>query len=693
MAEELIPDAFMTLAMKRFTLSNDAWAKRRASAKEEIKFAKGGIHQWIDKDATKREQDGRPILTINRIPQFIRQVTNDQRQNRSGIKVAPTDSRGDPKTAEILQGLVRHIERSSGADATYDTAFEHAAKGGFGWIRVLLEYENEDSFNRRPVIKRCRNPLMVYPDPFAVEPDYSDMDWAFVIQNLPKEEYKRRFPESQMVVSGLLESTTDERVEGWMDEATVRIAEYFEFTKSQREIVLVEDLDGQRRIYDYEKRPTEFTKEIDRRKVEVRKLKHHLINGIEKLETTDWPGKYIPLIPVLGEEIDVDGEVELVGMVRNAMDPQRMINYWTSCLTEQIALAPKPPWIGAEGQFEGHEGEWAVANTDPFGYLEYKPVDVNGNFAPAPQRTAIEPAIQAITQALMHSESQLKAVMGLYDASLGARSNETSGIAIQARQVEGETANFHLVDNLARATRHTGRVIIDLIPKVMPPQTVARIIGDDLQERSVTVINDPKKLAYLKGDGQDPLTEIYNIGVGKYDIDVQVGPSFRTKREQMVKTMLELAKAYPGIREKAGDIITAMMDFPMAEKLAERLRPPGYEGEGNEEVPPQIQAQLQQLMSERETMIAQVEELTKTIDTKRIEQEGKKEIEGMKLDAELKIEQLKADLQQAKLNVEMMINERRLVSQEDLEMFKADYRREMAEAQQRIDALTSGSQQ
>lgn len=653
-------DPFVEAALDKFKLAEEAESSWRKKAKDDYKFSAG--EQWDERDISARRLDGRPCHTINRIPQFIRQVANDQRQNRPAVIVSPVDSKADPKTAEVLQGICRHIEVSSAADAAYDTAFEHAAKMGRGWWRVVLEFENDSSFNRRPRIKRIRNPFMVYVDPNCEEPDYSDMEWAFIVSNLRKEEYRERFPGSE--IAGFLEGPDNRFPPGWLDKSTVRVAEYFYVQKSQVNLLLVRDPPGNTIVA--RGQVPEGYEVIDERPIEDRIIHHCMINALEKLETTTWDGKWIPLIPCLGEEIDLDGEVDRVGMVRYAKDPQRMINYWTSSLTENVALAPKAPYVGAEGQFENHESEWEEANRRNFAYLEYKPVDLGGNLAPPPQRNAIEPAILAVTNALVRSEDQLKAVMGIYDASLGARSNETSGIAIRARQVEGDTANFHLIDNLSRAIRHTGRILVDLIPKVMPPETLARILGEDQEERAVRVINNPESPAHQ--EGRSAIDSVYNVGVGKYDVSVQVGPSFQTKRQEAVESMAGLAKAWPQFLVAAGDLFVKNMDWPGAEEISNRLKallPPEILQNEETKIPPQVQARIQGLTQELQLATRTIQELNRQIETKQVENSSKAQIEALKLASDERIAAMK-------VQADLIQTEAKLSSQEKIELLRQE---------------------
>ncbi len=313
------------IARTRFKLASEAETSVRKDALEDLRFRAG--EQWPDQIKHQRDIEQRPCLTINKLPSFIRQVTNEQRQNRPQIQIDPVED-SDTETAEVIQGLCRHIEVSSGADQAYDTAFEHAVTGGFGYFRILTEYVRPDSFEQKICIKRIRNPFRVYFDPRCQEPDYSDAQYAFVVEDLSHEEYNRRFPKSEL--AGLNDfSTLGDRAAGRITQDSVRIAEYFEVEQQPVTLHLLDDgstvteeeLNHRQKIYDdseFEEpapvRPESRTSRQSFRPV----VKWRLINGVEVLEEKDWPGKYIPIIPVLGDELEIDGKRELVGMVRYA---------------------------------------------------------------------------------------------------------------------------------------------------------------------------------------------------------------------------------------------------------------------------------------------------------------------------------------------------------------------------------------
>lgn len=641
--------SILEIAKTRFKIAEEAEIEMRKEALEDLKFRAG--EQWPDEVKHQRNIDRRPCLTVNRIPQFIRQVTNDQRQNRPAIKVSPVDDQADVETAKVYQGIIRHIEYNSNADIAYDTAFESAATHGFGYFRVITDYCNEDSFEQDIKIKRIRNPFTVYLDPNSQEPDASDAEWGFIFEDMSQEDYKSQYGSSELASMREWRGLGD-KAPGWIQDNGVRIAEYFYKEYKETEIVLIEDKNGFRETVELakmEKNPELFVdmEIIDKRKTRMFKIHWCKINAIEVLEKTEWLGKYIPIIPVYGDEIDLDGRRIFEGVVRHAKDPQRMYNYWASSETETIALAPKAPFIGAEGQFEGHEEAWRTANVRNHAFLEYKPKSLNGQPMGPPQRNNFEPPIAAITNARMQSSEDLKATTGIYDAALGARSNESSGIAIQRRNFQAQTSNFHYIDNMSRALRHLGRILIDLIPKVYDTARSVRVIGED-DEQKIVLINQ----IFQEGNQQKKI----DLQHGKYDVTISSGPSYASMREEALDSMLALTQKYPKVAEVAGDLMIKNMNWPGAEEIAERIKktiPPEFlADEADKVIPAPVKAQMEQMGTLIDQLTAQLNEKTEMIEqeTKKYEHEKYK----AQLDFNAKLAKIEGDMRIAQLKQQAM---------------------------------------
>lgn len=628
-------EEILETALHRFAIVEKAEASIRTESVDDLRFYEG--EHWPEEIKKERERKKRPCLVINKTPQFVKQITNDQRQNRPAIKVYPVDDYADIETAKTIQGLIRHIEYNSNSEAAYDTAFESAVKCGLGYYRIITKYSDTSSFNQEILIKPIKNHFSVFFDPFIQEPDGSDANFAFVTEDISKEEYKRLYPKSKAATQdGFIGQGNN--VPGWFSGESVRVAEYFYKEFKDEQIALLSNGESVNKSQLPEILP-EGLEIVKERTASVPKIFWVKMNGCEILEKTEWPGIYIPIVPVFGEETNVDGVRILKGVIRNQKDSARMYDYWATAETEAIALAPKAPYLAAEGQLEGYERDWETANTENHAVLYYKTKDLNGAPVSAPQRNSFEPAIQAITNARMLAADDMKATTGIYDSSLGNRSNETSGIAIQRRNVQAQTSNFHFIDNLTRALRLTGKILVDLIPKIYDTAQTARIIGDD-GEQKVIKINQP----FIE-NGKEVL---YALDAGTYDVAVDVGPSFQTKRQEAVTSMLEMSKANPALMQVAGDLLVKNMDWPGSQEVAERIKktiPPGIVEDQNkdQEIPPQVKAQLEQSQQMIEQLSKTLNALHDERDQKLIELESRERIEMKKLEVQVEIKRAELD--------------------------------------------------
>jgi hypothetical protein len=640
-------DKLVEVARRRFQLAADAEAEIRKLALEDLKFRAGD--QWPDQIKRQREIDQRPCLTINQIPQFLRHVLNDQRQNRPSIQVNPVGDGADQDTAEIIQGIIRHIEYDSGADAAYDTAFQSAVTGGFGYFRILTEYSGPMSFEQDIKIKRILNPFTVYMDPNAKEPDRSDAKWGFIVSQFDREEYKAEYKDSKLAGMDDWASIGD----GWAGDNTCRVVEYFYKEPAEKTICLLSNQTTIDKAV-LPKTLPDGIKVLAERKTTIDQVKWAKINGVEVLEETDWAGQWIPIVAVLGDELDIDGELVLEGLVRNAKQPQQQYNFMASASTEAIALAPKAPYVAAEGQIEGREREWQSANVKNLSVLQYKPKSIDGNLLPAPQRQTFEPAIQATTMAMMQAAGDLKNVTGIYEAALGQDGNEKSGKAILARQQQSNGANYHYVDNLTRGLRHAGRIILGLIPAVYDTPRVLRIIREDGSQSTVAVNMSPQEAQAGQVQSEEKVTRVFDMTSGKYDVTISTGPSYQTKRQEAVSSMLQLVSSAPQIMPIAGDLLVGNMDWPGAQKIAERLKkalPPQFQDDPNQagsQLPPEVQQQIAQLMQQNQQLHTglqnAVKDVTDQVSAKQVELESKERIAFAQLDVkqqELEIERQK----------------------------------------------------
>ena len=576
----------LAVMRKRLQMAISAFSESREDELDDLRFYAGSPDnhwQWpADVLATRGAVQGqtinaRPTLTINKLPQHVRQVTNDQRQNRPSGKVIPADDNADPEVAEIYNGMVRHIEYISDADVAYDTACENQVSYGEGYIRILTEYCDDDTFDQDIKIARIRNSFSVYMDPTIQDPCGADAKWCFVTEDLQRAEYERMFPDASPISTLQAQGVGDQSISVWINQDTVRIAEYYYIEYDRATLHLypgnVTAFEGSPEARQMKQMGI---KPIRSREVNAKRVKWCKTNGYEMLEEQEWAGRFIPIVRVIGNEFEVDGKLYVSGLVRNAKDAQRMYNYWTSQEAEMLALAPKAPFIGYGGQFEGYEMQWKTANTQNWPYLEVNPdvTDGAGAVLPLPQRAAPPLPQTGLIQAKMGASDDIKSTTGQYDTSLGATSNERSGKAIMARERQSDTGTYHYVDNLARAVRHVTRQLVDLIPKIYDTQRVARIIGVD-GETDMVKLNpmQPEPVREIR-DANNPdivIDKIYNPNVGKYDVVVTTGPSYLTKRQEALDAMGMILQSNPQLWQVAGDLFIKNMDWPGAQEMAARF--------------------------------------------------------------------------------------------------------------------------
>lgn len=565
-------DDILEEAKRKFEQAVEAEEDNRTLAEEDIRFCRLG-EQWDKADEEKRSSEGRPCLTINRLPAFVRQVSNDARQNTPSIHVSPVDDSADPETAKVLQGLLRNIQVQSNADSAYDQALDDAVTGGFGYFRIDVDYTQNDVFDQDIVIKRVANPFTVYGDPRSMEVDSSDWNCCFITEMMPLDQFEDDYPDAEKV-----DWETDfagiDNADEWLSEDSVRVVDYWVREEVDREIVQLsdgsiiaaEELDEELMNF----MAVQGIRVINQRVTKTHKVKRYTMTAVEILDEIEWPGMYIPIVPVFGEECWVEGKRYFKSLIRDAKDPQRIYNYWRTASAELVALAPKAPFVGAVGQFDTDGPKWATANTESHPYLQYDPDEV----ASPPQRQPFAGPPAGALQEALNAADDMKSVIGIYDSALGAQSNEVTGKAIIERKRQADRTTYHFNDNLNRAVTHAGKIILDLIPHVYTEGRIVRVLGEDDTPENIP-LNQPIPMMDQGQPVMDqqgmPMTRIHDLTKGKYDIIVRPGPSYATRREEAASQMMELLRVFPQAAPYVGDIFAKNLDWPGAEEIAERL--------------------------------------------------------------------------------------------------------------------------
>ena len=595
-------------ARERYQRAHDAYNTLRQQAIEDTRFVMGDSeNQWQWPESVYRsraEQQGKPCLTINVTAQHCNQVINAIRQNRPSGKVLPVDNFADPDAAEILGGMCRSIQSYSKADTAHDLAAEHAIYGGEGFWRILTEYESETSFDQVITIKTLVNPQLVYIDPDAVEPDRSDAKWGFIFEDVTRTQASLDHPD--------IDPANWVEDSGWVKKDTIRRAEYFWCETVNDTLYMLSDgqtmlkskmPDGAKMMGKYLNMPDgNILGVVQERETKLKQWYWcKLLGGeSEPVDKKPWPGAYLPIVTVLGKEVNVNGEIVRKGLVRDLKDPARMVNYSYSASVETLALQNKVPYMAAAESIEGFEDIWGAANMENRAYLPWNAYGDDGQQLPAPARQAPAQMASAQVQMLQLSVEEMRAASGQQNANFGIRSEAASGVGIQRLKAQGEIATFHFPDNLSRALAYEMKVLIDLIPKVYDTKRVVRILGLDGKE-SKAMVNPEMDQPYQEviGGEDAEVQRIFNPLFGRYDVAIDTGPSYQTQRQEASEALTRIVQTNPQLMQTAGDIVMRSYDFPMAEEMAKRMEktlPPELrEQQGPQELPPEVKQQMDQL--------------------------------------------------------------------------------------------------
>ena len=565
---------------EHFKLCEEAEAQNRQQAMDDLEFGRMG-KQWPEEVKKQRERDRRPCLTINQMPKFIRQIVNDARLNKPAIKCYPVDSNADVETAKILNGLIKQIETSSNAESAYSTAIDNAVSNGFGYFRVDVDFARDDAFERDIKIDRIMNPFSVYRDPRSTAVDSSDWNMCFVTELLTHDEFETSYPDAEK--TDFESQTFEQRDNLWYTSNTVRVAEYWSREEVDKEIIMMSDgqiLDAD--IFESQRDMFEVAgiMPMQSRTAKSHRVKQCVVTGSEILSEIEWAGKYIPIVPVYGDEVVVGENRNFHSLIHFAKDSQLAYNFWRSAAAELVALSPKAPWIAPIGAFNTDQAKWATANTENHAFIEY-----DGGQPPIRQPFAGVPA--GAIQEAASANNDMKDVIGMFDGGMG-QPNQASGKALIARQRDGDISTYHFIDNLSRAIRHAGRIIVDLIPSVYTEARIIRVLGEDNEAKTVQVNQQ------FQNEGDDA-PRMYDLTTGKYDVVVKAGPSHSTQRQEAAEQMMLMIQQFPQAAPVIGDLIAKNLDWPGAEEIAERLQkmlPPEIRGR-NPEVE-QVKQQLQE---------------------------------------------------------------------------------------------------
>lgn len=663
-------------ALKRFKLSSEAFADQRRRELEDLKFARAlREDHWPEEILKAREgttgADGggkvtpsRPCLVIDKLAVPRRQVLNEARSSRMSIYVKAKAGRASKQDARLVQSGVRAIEVDSKAHIARHWALDRATTCGRGFYRVLTKYANDKDRDLDIVVSRILNQHSVHPDPWHKEPDGSDMQFCLITEDIPKRDFPNRYPDSKLAkrilaaeaevldgkdpVLDIHEGNTEgdelssegDRPTGWITEDIIRVAEYFEVEHERRVKLFIPLSDGgiDEQWEDEIPEGVKLPKGTKKRTVVTPKVFWYVVTADEVVDEEPWPGRYIPIIQLLGEEYNVDGDRCFKGIVSNGKDAQRSYNYHRSAQVETVGLAPRAPFIAAEGQTEDFP-EWQTANTANHAVLVYKPTSLEGNLVGAPQRNTAEPAIQAITLAAQAADEDIKDTTGRHEGSLGKNPRDQSGRALEAQQQQGQVSTSHYVVNLAEiAMAHEAKIIIDLLPVIYDrPGRVMRLLGErDVEEYAIIgqpfvptpngpqPVADPNTPVQVAPNQPPRKPKLYKFDPeAEFSVTVGVGPSKDTQKEHNSQQVEIIMKTVPALAPLVADIYAAQMEGDIGEQLSKRLKAaqPAIAGldDGTEEdadLPPEAAAKMQGLQMQLQQMQQQLQQAMTELQTR-----------------------------------------------------------------------------
>lgn len=626
-------DSLLATAKDRAQKAKSAWSEIFEQARSDLEFLSDAPDaQWDGNIYADRVATGRPVVSLDQLSQFVNQTVNDIRMNTPSIKCIPGEDNADVETAEVLDGWVKNIEYESGADTVYDTAAAFAVKSSIGFIRVDHDYADQKGFDQKLCIKRVINPASILIDPFSIEIDGSDAQWGFVFDTMRVADFKREHPDKEPC-SFWDDSNGSIKV---TDEDVITIAEYF-YIEEEKQTVTPDEY-GKPSVVE------EVPEGAKARKITKKKIKRCKLTGKDELESSEFPGEYIPLIPVYGQEAWENGKRKLQSLIRKGKSGQSMFNLWKSLETEVLMKQPMAPVMAANGQTENFAADWL--NPSKVGVLRYEVKDANGNTLPPPQRLMPPSVPVGFAQASRASIDDIKGSLGMYNASLGQKSNETSGVAIAQRKQEGDVATYHFGDNLVKSITHVGRILLSARKTIYDTPRLIRTIDAE---------DNPKVIGIngRKAEGQE---RDYDFANGDYSVRVVTGPSFTTQRQEAAAFYSEIATRFPQLMQFAGDLVFQYSDAPGAQAIAKRLKktipPQLLEGEDGEEEQDPEKMQMKALIEQGNQAIVGLQQEMQTMKQQLDNKQGELMIKAKTEENDTAVDIAKLELEKQKLQIE-----------------------------------------
>ncbi len=551
--------------LKLLTEAQDADQDNREAALEAQWFIEKQDGQWEPEwwDANS----GKPRYTFDMTSPIVDQIAGEIEQADFDIKVRPAGGDSSKETAQILDGLIRNIENISNASAIYSHAGRNMVATGIDGWRVVQEYCDGMSYDQDLMIKPIYNfSERVWFDVGSQTRDRSDSKYCFVLQAIPSDEYKERFPKG----SGQSVSSGRTKTGYYQKAATIVCGQIYYVKYEKTEIAMLSDgkiielTDDTKAVLD-ELADNGITVSQSRpRKKPV--VYSRLFDGSGWLtDEQRTVFSYIPVIPTYGNFKVIEDKTVYRGVVQKLMDPQRVMNYSLSREIEEGALAPRAKYWMTPKQAAGHEEKLRTmnVNSDPVQFYNPDPTVAGG--AP-PQQSGgaqINPGLRTVSESMRQIMGQ---TAGMFAANMGDNPGLQSGVAIKSLQQKGDNGTIKYFKAMEIAISQTARVMVDAMPRVYDTTQQKRILNADgsfeMQTLNQTVI-----------DGQTGKPVVINdLSKGKYDVTCSAGPSFQSRSQEAVQTILEMAAFDPSVIQSGADILFNNLDSPGMDLIAQRKR-------------------------------------------------------------------------------------------------------------------------
>lgn len=614
-----ITDSIVRRAHRRWKRCQEYYSQANDNWLMDYKFSNGDTYnnyQW-PVEIYKSRGEQRPSLTVNETRQHNLHIINEAKQNKAQVKYRPTGGDASAESAEVLEGMYRHISNISNAQMAQGMAISFQVQAGLGWTLIEADYKDvnpkpgPEAFDQEIGIRSILNPLSVMLDCDCQSPDGEGARYGFLFSDRPRDEVLEEYPQLKGKLTAA--NAVEGGLTGWIREYQVREARYYEVSEEKDElimddagtIVFASDV-PKSLLRRWEAEAEANESELKRRPTIRKELKCHLIIGDQCIESKDLPGTMVPLVPWVGEITVIENKLDRKGHTRALISAQQQLNYNWSSAVEFGALQSKTPWLVPTQTIEEFSTYYGTANTVNHAWLPYKSHDDTGQPLPAPQRMTPPIGAPVYAEGIQIARQFMQTASGQYDAELGRPGNEKSGKAIQERQRAGQVATYHFIDNQALAIRRQGVIIKEWIPIIYDTKRVAKIVSIDGDEGEVTIDPDAPKAHEMRG-----IERIFNPRIGSYDVVSDTGPDWATQRQEAFNAIVQILTQAPQLIDRVGDLLFKVADFPLADEIAERLKPG---------LPPQAQAAIAALQEQLakgnkllgETMQALVEERTKS---------------------------------------------------------------------------------